>query len=60
MTYSSETKNDLKLGDNNVPTAAKSVLTFSPDFTAWLGAHCNNRHAEGQWSIVETTHHIMT
>ena len=32
MTCSLEKKNDLKLRDNNVPTAAKSVLLFSPDF----------------------------
>ena len=32
MTYSLETKNDLKLGDNNVSTAVKHVLLFSPDF----------------------------
>ena len=32
MTYSLETKNDLKLGDNNVSIAAKHVLLFSPDF----------------------------
>ncbi len=32
MTYSLETKNDLKLGDNNASTAAKHVLLFSPDF----------------------------
>ncbi len=68
MTYSSEAKSDLRWWVTNAPTAAKSVLLNG--FTALsrpiqsdasllgLGAHCNNRHVGGQWSIVKATHHI--
>ena len=65
MTYSSETKSDLKWWVQNIPTISKSVLLCSPDVTiqsdalllGWEG-HCNDRHAGGQWTKEEATHHI--
>ena len=65
MTYSSEAKSDLKWWVQNIPTMSKSVLLCSPDLTiqsdasllGW-GAHCNDRHAQGQWTKEEATHHI--
>ena len=65
MTYSSEAKSDLKWWVQNIPTMSKSVLLCSSDLTiqsdssllGW-GAHCNDRHARGQWTKEEATHLI--
>ena len=65
MTYSSEAKSDLKWWVQNIPTMSQSVLLCSPDLTiqsdaslfGW-GTHCNDRHAGGQWTKEEATHHI--
>jgi hypothetical protein len=65
MSYSPDAKADLHWWVSNAPTAAKHVLMPSPNLTiqsdasmlGW-GAHCNTKHAGGQWSIAEATYHI--
>ena len=64
MTYS-ETRSDLNWWVKNVPVMCKPILLPSPDLTiqsdasllGW-GTHCNNKHAGGQWTPEEATHHI--